>query len=112
MLALQKGEVFKQDFERQAGWYLRHAGDEIAQGYLDGLNESLRRLAVHPGLGPVRRYRHPELKGLRSFPVHRPFQRHLIFYRHDSTTLYAVRLIHGARDLPRRLREPSEDNDD
>ncbi len=111
-LALQKGEVFKRDFEWQAGWYLRRAGDEIAQGYLDCLNESLRLLVVHPGLGFARRYRHPELRGLRSFPVNRPFQPHLIFYRHDSTTLFAVRVIHGARDLPRRLLEPSGDHDD
>jgi hypothetical protein len=30
----------------------------------------------------------------------------LIFYRHDETTLYVERSIHGARDLPRRLTQP------
>ena len=111
-LALQKGEVFKRDFERQAGWYLRHANDEIAQGYLDCLNESLRLLVVHPGIGSARRYRHPELKGLRSFRVNPPFQRHLIFYRYDASTLYAMRVIDGARDLPRRLLEPTGGDDE
>jgi hypothetical protein len=38
----------------------------------------------------------PELVGIRSFRVERPFHRLLLFYRH------------GSRDLPRRLREPPE----
>jgi hypothetical protein len=29
-----------------------------------------------------------------------------LFYRHDSTGLFAERLMHGARDLPMRLIEP------
>ena len=111
-LALQKGEVFKQDFVRQAEWYLRHANDEIAQGYLDCLNETLRRLVFHPGLGRACRYHHPELKRLCVFRVEPPFQKHLIFYRHDVTTLHAVRIIHGARDLPRRLLQPPGDDDE
>jgi hypothetical protein len=38
--------------------------------------------------------------------VEKPFQKILIFYRHDATELSAERLMHGARDLPRRLSEP------
>ena len=29
-----------------------------------------------------------------------------LFYRHDSAELFAERLMHGARDLPRRLADP------
>ncbi len=105
-LKLQKGEVFKRDFEHQAQWYLRHAGDDIAQRYWDYLNETLRLLTIHPAMGRARRYRHRELKELRSFRVNPPFERHLIFYRFDSNALYAVRVIDGARDLPRRLLQP------
>ena len=111
-LQLHRGEWFKQDFERQAAWYLSHADDIVAQGYLDRLDETLQLLVVHPGIGRGRKYRHPELKGLHSFRVNPPFQRHLIFYRHDSPTLYAVRVIHGARDLARRLREPPGGGDE
>jgi hypothetical protein len=32
----------------------------------------------------------------------------LIFYRYDGTTLCAERVVHGARDLPRRLTEPPQ----
>jgi hypothetical protein len=49
------------------------------------------------------------LKGLRSIPVARPFQQILIFYRSTETMLQAVRLMDGARDLPRRLAEPPDE---
>ena len=42
---------------------------------------------------------------MHSFRVLRPFHRFLIFYRYDTSTLFAERLIYGGRDLPRRLRE-------
>ena len=111
-LSLQQGEAFTGDFEHQARWYVRHADEEVARRYLEHLRETLRLLTIHPAMGRARRYRHPELKGLRSFRVNPPFQRHLIFYRYDSTTLYAVRAIDGARDLPRRLLEPPGDGDE
>jgi plasmid stabilization system protein ParE len=105
-LQLQRGELFHRDFELQALWYLERAGDDIAQRFLDHLNETLDQLMIHPAMGRARRYKHRELKRLRSFRVKPPFNRHLIFYRFDSKTLFAVRLIDGARDLPRRLVEP------
>ena len=69
------------------------------------MEATLKKLAITPGLGRRRFARWPELAGIRSFRVQRPFHRLLIFYRCDSSALFAERLIHGARDLPRRLRE-------
>jgi toxin ParE1/3/4 len=43
---------------------------------------------------------------LHSFRVEPPFNVHLIFYRVVDDALFAERLMHGARDLPRRLLEP------
>jgi len=51
------------------------------------------------------RLAHPQLRGLRSFPVGSPFENVLIFYRATDEALDAVRLMHGARNLPRRLQE-------
>ena len=82
------------------------AGEEVARRYLDALDATLQLLCLQPGLGRVRRFRHPKLRGLRSFPIRRPFDRHLIFYRFDRATLYAERVIHSARDFPRRLLDP------
>lgn len=38
--------------------------------------------------------------------VEPPFQMHLVFYRADEAIISVERVIHGARDLPRRLRQP------
>jgi plasmid stabilization system protein ParE len=67
---------------------------------------ALEKLATHPDLGWRRNFNHPELRNLRCWLIARPFHRHLIFYRHDQHTLDAVRLMHGARDLARRLTQP------
>jgi plasmid stabilization system protein ParE len=45
------------------------------------------------------------LRDLYSFQVERPFQNILIFYRVTENALQAWRLMHGSRDLPRRLVE-------
>lgn len=54
------------------------------------------------------RFAAPVLRNLRLYPAERPFDNYLIFYRHDEATLYVERVIHGARDLPRRLTQPPE----
>ena len=107
-LQLQRSDVFIADFEQQARWYLREAGETVARRYLSALDATLSLLCQQPGIGRVRRFRHPLLKGIRSFRVNPPFNLHLIFYRFDATTLYVERVMHGARDLPRRLVEAAD----
>ncbi len=105
-LSLKKADSFISDFEEQFEWYARKAEWEVAWRYLKALNKTLEQLALYPQLGRVRRFSHPELKGIRSFRVQPPFNKHLIFYRFNSTTLIVERILHGARELSRRLREP------
>jgi toxin ParE1/3/4 len=104
-LAVQRADFFIRDFELQALWYLSKAGTEVARRYLSALDATLELLRIQPGLGRARFFRHPQLKGIRSFRVRRPFDRHLVFYRFDRNTIFAERVIHGMRDLPRRLLE-------
>jgi plasmid stabilization system protein ParE len=105
-LPLQRGADFKEDFALRALWYVREAGGEVARRYEAAVDATLQLLCAHPDLGRQRRFRHPKLQGLRSIPVRRPFHRLLIFYRVAGDALQAVRLMHGARDLPRRLAKP------
>ncbi|TAK94094.1 MAG: type II toxin-antitoxin system RelE/ParE family toxin [Verrucomicrobia bacterium] len=105
-LAIQKAEFFKQDYATRFAWYVDEAGPEVARRFQAVLDKSLNKLATRPDLGRPRHFRNPRLQGLRSLPVERPFNKLLIFYRADTELLHAVRLIHGARDLPRRLAEP------
>ncbi len=103
--AILKSDYFLTDFELQFRWYAIEAGRGVAAAYLEAVHETLGSLAIHPDLGRLRRFREARLKGIRSFRVRQPFNQHLIFYRHDRQTLYAERLLHGARDLPQRLRD-------
>lgn len=107
-LSLQRADAFNTDFEQQYHWYADRAGEEIAERFLRAVADTLPRLAELPDLGRRRKFRHPMLRDLHSFQVERPFNKILIFYRVTGSTLQAWRLMHGSRDLPRRLVEPPE----
>jgi len=104
-LTLQRADEFNADFDQQYRWYLEQAGDEVAEQFLQAVPVTLRLLAGQSDLGRRRKFRHPMLSNLYSFQVERPFNKILIFYRVTENTLQAWRLMHGARDLPRRLTE-------
>ena len=103
----QRADEFNADFDQQYRWYAEQAGEKLAERFLRAIADTLPLLAEQPDLGRRRKFRHPMLRDLRSFQVERPFQNILIFYRVNENTLQAWRLMHGARDLPRRLAEPS-----
>jgi toxin ParE1/3/4 len=105
-LSLHRADEFNADFDQQHRWYLEEAGEELAEHFLKAVESTLQSLSTQPDLGRRRKFRHPALAGVRSFRVKPPFQNLLIFYRHTATELSAERLMHGARDLPRRLVEP------
>ena len=104
-LPLHRAGEFNADFDQQYRWYLAEAGEEIAERFLRAATNTLL-LSEQPDLGRRRKFRHPLLHDLRSIQVEKPFQKILIFYRHNATELSAERLMHGTRDLPRRLVEP------
>jgi plasmid stabilization system protein ParE len=105
-LVVRKSPDFLADFEQQYGWYAEKVDLILADRYASAVDETLRFLSAHPGAGRRRGFRHSALKGIRSFQVKAPFKRHLIFYRFDPSTVYVERIMHGARNLPRRLLEP------
>jgi toxin ParE1/3/4 len=104
-LSLHRAEKFNADFDQQYNWYLEQAGEELAERFLNAVENTLRSLLAQPDLGRRRKFRHPALTGIHSFQVKSPFQNILVFYRHTATELSVERLMHGARDLPRRLSE-------
>jgi len=111
-LAIRKSDAFLADLDSQFRWYESQAGWDVAWRYLLHVDEALKQLAEHPELGWRRNVNHPELRYLRCWLIARPFHRHLIFYRSDQHTLDAVRIMHGARDLARRLSQPPGVADD
>lgn len=104
-MKVRKSSAFFADFECIARWYVREAGTEVAQKWLEALDATVEELESTLGLGRLRRFPHPELQGLRSFRVQRPFHRYLVFYRWSPEELSVERVMHGSRDLPHRLLE-------
>jgi plasmid stabilization system protein ParE len=102
-LRIRRSEWFIGDLEHYAAWHESAANWEVAEQYLRAVSATLTRIAEMPGLGRPVRFSNPILRDLRCFPVERPFEKHLIFYRNDQSTLCVERVVHGARDLPRRL---------
>jgi len=97
------------DLTRQYRWYYKKAGLAVAERFLAAFDASVARLAGQPGLGRLRKFREPELAGIRSFPVGGRFAIHIIWHRNESGELRIERVVHGARDLPSRLLGPPED---
>lgn len=87
-------------------WYLREAGLTVAERYLDAFSKTVALLSREPGVGQTRHFRSPRLKGIRSMPLHGAFKVHLIFFRVEGEVLDVFRMLHGMRDLPRRLLQP------
>ena len=61
----------------------------MADRYLAALEATLQQLARHPGLGRRRRFDDRLLEGIRSYRVNPPFHKHFVFYRYNSSTLFA-----------------------
>jgi plasmid stabilization system protein ParE len=92
----------EQDMTLQYRWYLENADADVAERYLQAVDHTIQAIAKNPGLGIRRHFKATELVRIRSIPVHKPFDRHLLFYW-DGSTLRIERVLHGSRDLPQRL---------
>jgi toxin ParE1/3/4 len=92
--------LFAESAERdlvEIGNFIARENSVAAARFLDRLEEVCRLLASHPLIGRLR----DELRAeLRSFP----FGRYVIFYRALADGAEIVRVLHGARDLPRAFR--------
>jgi toxin ParE1/3/4 len=103
-LSITIAQRAEEDLALQYRWFVENADRDVAERYLGAVDQTIQRLANYPDLGLRRHYQSPELAGIRSFAVARPFEKHLIFYRAEDQ-LSIERVMHGARDLPRRLME-------
>jgi plasmid stabilization system protein ParE len=101
----RRNPFFTADVQKEFEWYWDEAGEEVAWRFEAAVERTLLAIARQPGLGQERRFRNPAFRGLSSFRVEPPFKKLLIFYRVERSGIEAWRLMHGARDLPRRLVE-------
>jgi len=69
--------------------------EQSALDFLDAAFESFDRLAQFPEMGPVARFKHRALKGVRYFVVPPPFNRWLIFYKPSRNDVEIKRVLYG-----------------
>ena len=104
-MIVRKTDDFIADVERQFEWYVVNAGWEVAELYLDAVQATCQLLGLHPSLGPRGGFTHSRLRDWRFFLVFRPFKKHILFYEILEGDVVMRRVMHGHRDLARRLLE-------
>ena len=94
-----------EDIALQVSWYQLRADEAVAARYELALKETFLIIAKNPRLGCPIQFEAAELAGIRRFPASAPFHWHLVFYRAEDSAIHIERVLHGVRDLPRRLLE-------
>lgn len=94
------------DLQLQSAWLADRAGQDIAERYLQSFSETLAVISKQPDLGRPRHFGHEALADLRSSCMAGAFHAHLVFYQSKDGLVRVFRVMHGVRDLPRRLLEP------
>ena len=87
------------DLEEQARYIAIRSGIETALHFYDMADRTFRLLS-HPQLGRATQIQNPLLANTRMFSLG-DFADVLVFYRPRGRGIEIVRVLHGARDLPR-----------
>lgn len=96
----EKKKRFLADVQRCAGYIAEHNPD-AARRFVKAVEEECEFISTNPQIGSVESFR--KHLGVRSWRVSR-FENFLIFYRFNSSDLAFLRILHGARNLPRHVR--------
>ena len=91
-----------EDLDDSAEYYAAEGGLEIGLRFHSECQRTFEWLLENPGAGSPKGFRSPRLMGLRMWPV-RSFEKHLIFYLSVDDGIKVVRVLHGARNIPRIL---------
>jgi toxin ParE1/3/4 len=83
--------------------FLQQADHDVAHRFLRAAERAFALLAAQPLMGQA--YPHPRHSELRVWPIRRRFRKYLVFYRPIPGGVDIVRVLHGARDLPRVLQD-------
>jgi plasmid stabilization system protein ParE len=89
-----------QDIDLAADFYVREANVNTALWFLVAVDQVFERLAMHPQIGTSAKNLEPRLALVRYWPVP-GFETYLVFYLPLPGVVEILRMLHGARDLPR-----------
>ena len=71
-------------------------GETRANAYLARIGEAIRRAADNPKHGPLKAISNLAFRVVKA-------ERHLVFYREESTGILVIRILHERRDVSRLL---------
>ncbi len=102
-------ESASRDVEDAVDFYLNEAGERVALGFVDALEQAYLHIARQPASGSPRYAHELNLPGLRSWPLQRyPY---LIFYVELPNHIDIWRVLHGQRDIPSWLQDGIDTGD-
>jgi toxin ParE1/3/4 len=94
-----------QDIDDAIAYCLGESAPQAALGFIDALEQAYAHIGRHPSTGSPRYAHALDVPGLRCWPLTRyPF---LIFYIERAQTIDVWRVLHGQRDIPVWLQEPT-----
>lgn len=109
MPPIVKSPRFLGDLDRIVEWYLEEADEGVARRFVSAVSLTLKAIQRNPTLGRIRFPELEDLRDVRSRLAEPPFNRYAVFNQADPESIQVLRLIHGARDLPRRFQEPARE---
>lgn len=93
-----------------AAYYIAEDSLAASNRFAEAIDATYEQLATMPGIGVIREYGNPKMKGMRMCPV-QGFPKYLIFYRATDTELRVFRILHGSQDIE-SIFKPSELDDE
>lgn len=98
-------EPAQRDVEAAVNWYRDQAGADIALGFVDAVEEALGHVGRQPSVGSARYSVELGIPAQRCWQLDR-FP-HLVFYVERNDHVDVWRVLHGHRDIPTWMRDPT-----
>ena len=99
-------ERARRDVDEAADYYVEKAGPAVAEAFIDAMEDVFRQVGERPAAGSSRYAHEPDIPGLRFRPAGKfPY---LVLYVERDNSIEIWRVLHGARHIPERMREPNE----
>jgi toxin ParE1/3/4 len=86
------------DLKETASYLSIEGNAEVADRFLDAVQESAKTLVGMPGIGALCAFHNPRLRSTRRIPI-TGFENWIMFYQVTEKHIDVIRVLHGARDI-------------
>lgn len=103
----QKTPFAINSLKEQAFYLEENASLEVAERYLDSVEQTLTFLCTSPEIGSPCEFSHPRLINVRRWPV-KNFQNYFLFYDVSEKEILLLYVFHGKQDIDSILSDPPD----